>query len=877
MKFIHVLTAFIAAFVLISCNEKVDTNVNINDSGRTTFTLDIGRPPSESTRATAAQEDEIKTVHAYLFVSDGKTMAGMLIPTTTQAVINGSSASVTITIDNDNFFIDNPGDNRAEFYLVANADIVPLPEDRTAKAAFLNATVSGFDNNATGDDFSGLVATKYVGTWNFSVGENTDLTTMPPVLDRVQSRVFVSNTQVLGDDANGLDGYRISFSGLADRAVLTNNKTENFTGVLYNGTYDYTVKGDNDEADFYNQEPVGYFYPVPSSKRVTVTVSNPSGTATGQATFSPSYGKNYRIKVTPSTDAGTVLGVEIEIWKGEETRDRYMVVVVAGQSNAVGYDESVIDLDGLQKVNPNAFQLAYRDTYGGNLEIVPLKHRADDLQDMSNITNVGGGKGTKGIHLPLANELLRRIPKGYKIMVIPVAFGGTAFSSGSDVSYDTPGMKPDLRIGRWGTGTAYARTMIDRTIHALNMNPDNKFLGVVWCQGEHDRGNPKQHYIKFADMAEKFFAAINVNHADRCPKGVADKDLWYNYSSTRYWCNWYNGNNASATFGGYKVWNPNTFVHVPQNTDTNAQGGNGNTSSARESHFGNNAYAKVIAPMVAQCMDDNGGLFNGKPNINNVRFVEKNIRENAASLGGSMDDSDIKTGMQFFFTFRTYYHNIVTASPFTSSANNPLSIANSTDLIDINGVARTRPVLSLPASQGGYVRILQNQGSAVITGAWSVAFLVKRTGDLKANNQPIIHGTKSNSPYFGYKAYGDEAVGENIEFVAERIPTSGNRNLATPAQFIDADNVRAQDQWVHYVITFNGISKTRVYANGQLVSESVLSGFAAADFTELYIGRSDQYPNTIGAMLADVGLWNKELTEATVKKLYLYSYYGYTK
>lgn len=896
MKFINVALAVISAFALLSCNDKFADDAATKPCSQTSITLNIGT--DELSRATQVEENAIKTITAYLFVAQGKPMAGTLVPTTTKAVINGSSASVTIFIHNNDAL--PVSSRRVEIYLLANNPPLTLPNDATARNTYLNnALTSGFDNTATGANFKGLVAETNVTTIDIPLNIQVNWPSAI-VLKRVQSRIFVSNTKAVNDISNGLQGYTLSFSNLAQQAVVTNPRfPSNFSGVTYNGTYNYTIKGDNSDENFVNQEPVGYIYPNPTEKPVTVTVTDLNKN-TKSTTFVPTAGKNYRVKVTPGATAAE-LAVSVELWEGynNDTRDKYMVVVVSGQSNSVGYDESPVLIDGISKPDPNAFQLAYRDLTGGNLNIVPLKSRSDNLQDMSYV----GPYGPKGIHLPLAKELLKRIPKGYKILVIPVAYGGTAFTTGTiNNSYDAVGMKPALAPGRWGAGTPYAKTVIDRTKYALSLNPENKFLGVVWCQGEFDKGASKSQYPAFDAMTKEFFAAINSTYADRCPKGVADKDLWYNCSSTRYWHIWGHSDNCSDIFGGYKVWNPNTFINVPLQTDTNATNGTGATSGNRPTHFGNDAFSTVIAPMVAQCMDENGGLFNGNPNIAAQRFIEKDIRAAAATVGGKFTDADIQQQLLLFMPFSTKVsENTAPASGGYAVSGNINNNLVSDVFMDVNGNRRTRQVLQITPSSSSLTMARQ----ANISGAWSVAFMVKRTssltaaGHLLANHQPVLYGTNLTSPFFGYKTFtantNDEVVaGGNVEFVAERLTSSSadegkNRSYAMPGRFIDADNVRTMDQWIHYVMTFDGNNRTAIYINGQLIHfPSVggaitlspyvqFSGLAAADFTTLYIGKTTKINNTLGAKLADVGIWNKELTEPTVKKLYLYSYYGYSR
>lgn len=888
MKFINVAAAVISAFALLSCNEKFADDSASTPGNQTTITLNIGA--EELSRATQGQENAIKTITAYLFVANGYDWAGTWVPSTTKAVIRGSSATVTIIMNNENSIPDSQ--RRVDIFLVANNPPITLPTGKGAGiSAFMSALTSGFDNTATGDDFKGLPAMQWAWTLSIKRGEIQTYST-PVVLGRVQARTFVSNTKALSDISNGLQGYTLSFSGLAEQAVLYQPRNPNsFTGVTFNGTYTYNIKGDNSEENFNNQEPVGYIYPSPSNKPVTVTVTDPNRN-TKSTTFVPLAGKNYRINVTPGATAAE-LGISVELWTGNDTSEKYMVVVVAGQSNSVGYDESPINFNGVSQLEPNAFQLAYRAVAGGNLNIVPLQPSSDNLQDMLSIRPTI--PGAKGIHLPLAKELLKRIPKGYKILVVPVAFGGTAFTSGVPGNYFASEMRPDFAARKWGAGTPYAKTMIDRTKYALNLNPKNKFLGVVWCQGEHDRNNSKLQYPLFDAMATEFFTAINASHASRCPKGRADKDLWYNYSTTAYWHVWNGGNNCSDIFGGYKVWNPNTFIHIPLDTPTNATNRvNPQLSSAWPSHFGDDAFSKVIAPMVVQCMDDNGGLFNGNPNIAAGRFVEKDIRAAAATLGGKFTDADIQQNLLLFMPFaRTPTENSATAGGYDASgAVNASMVAE--NFIDVNGRGRSRNVLQiLPSST-----MLKISRATNVSGAWSVAFMVKRTSSLTSANytvaEPILYGTNVNSPFFGYKTLtsgsNDEVVaGGNVEFVAQRV-TSDNRALTMPGRFIDADNVRTMDQWIHYVITSNGTNRTSIYINGEriifpqandrtvtLTPYLQFSDSPTTDLSTLFIGKTVSHSNTLGAKLADLGIWNKELSEQTVKKLYLYSYYGYTK
>lgn len=290
--------------------------------------------------------------------------------------------------------------------------------------------------------------------------------------------------------------------------------------------------------------------------------------------------------------------------------DKFVVVCIAGQSNAVGYDESPVDAN---------FTYANRDTnrikqlgfYGeNNLKIIDLGYCAESMQDMTAHNRPGTETaGTKGIHLPLANLMLDYIPEDYGVLMLPISFGGTGFTSGNVGTYSSELKKPSETgagqgtvVLKWGVDTAYYNTLKDRIIYALNLNEENLFAGIVWCQGENDKTNAAGHYSGFQDMTNALFAALNnAGLGSRVPKGTWDKDIWYNMETVSYW---YSQNQCQQIWDNYKAWNPNTYIEIPRDTESNEVNGTGQTTSNYPSHFGNNAYQKVIAPRVLQKMID---------------------------------------------------------------------------------------------------------------------------------------------------------------------------------------------------------------------------------------------------------------------------------
>lgn len=278
---------------------------------------------------------------------------------------------------------------------------------------------------------------------------------------------------------------------------------------------------------------------------------------------------------------------------------KYMILCVAGQSNAVGYDESEIPKDYLQRFDRSRiFQLGL---YGDdNLRPIPLGPCAQNFQDMRPFGHPANPTvGTRGIHLPLADALLPHIPEDYDILVIPCAYGGTGFTLGQYGAYDSDRLRPEPGIWRWGVESCYYKALCDRISYALQMNPDNRFLAMVWCQGEWDSEDAAGHLEGFGKMTEDFFARMHSLWPDRVFKGNWDKDIWFNMETVAFWHSYHQ---CPQIWENYRIWNPKTYVPIPRSADSNEVNGTGITAKQRSAHFGNGSFEKIVAPAVADVM-----------------------------------------------------------------------------------------------------------------------------------------------------------------------------------------------------------------------------------------------------------------------------------
>lgn len=551
-----------------------------------------------------------------------------------------------------------------------------------------------------------------------------------------------------------------------------------------------------------------------------------------------------------------------------EVGDKYMIVAVAGQSNATGYDQSPVEAVDLE-TSPRAFQLSYRRDATEGPSIIPLTWCADDIDARKEAkTNESGHFGLKGIHLPLAKELVKYVPSDYKILVIPVSYSSSRFETTiSYGSYNSTTMAPNQMTTyvRWGLNSAYVPTIINRIKYALDLDSRNKFLGIVWCQGENDSGKSSLQYSQFTTMADYILENLN-GYADRSAYKAIDKRSWFSYSSCNYWTDWHSNEDASEVFGGYKHWNPDNFIHVPASTLSNPDDGG---AGGGHYHFGKNAFREVVAPMLAARMNENGVLFNNKTPL--MHFTDQTTAVQAEKEGGSLEDIDIQSSLALFMPFDESPTGKI-GSPMVT--NSKLSLTQAEGLTDIRGDSRERKALLLTPT-GGFIKV---RGVPPVTD-WSMAFLLKRTGSLTNQTQSVFQGVLADGTqsFIGFKKFISTAGVAGIsEFVVEPISHNVKKQSAA-GQFMAADKVRSLTDWIHYTVTYKSATKeVTIYMNGDLVQRVKLDIDSPGDFYTMYIGNSGTVP-TIEGQLADFFLWSKVIEPATMRKVFLMSYYGYIK
>lgn len=257
----------------------------------------------------------------------------------------------------------------------------------------------------------------------------------------------------------------------------------------------------------------------------------------------------------------------------------YFVIPVAGQSNMMAYGEGLPLPDTLDAPHPRIKQLARRATVtpGGAAcqynDIIPLDHCPHDVQNMSGINHPKadlkkGQYGTVGQALHIAKKLLPYIPEDAGILMVPCSRGGAAFTQGADGAFNAASGATEASA-RWGVDKPLYQDLISRTKAALDKNPKNVLLAVVWMQGEFDlsSANYAQQPTLFAQMVKQFRTDL-VSYAAQMPDFNTSSVPWLCGDTTYYWKNLYPVQ-FEVVYGGYKTCQePNVFF-VPFMTDEN--------------------------------------------------------------------------------------------------------------------------------------------------------------------------------------------------------------------------------------------------------------------------------------------------------------------
>lgn len=327
--------------------------------------------------------------------------------------------------------------------------------------------------------------------------------------------------------------------------------------------------------------------------------------------------------------------------------EKFVIIGVWGQSNAVGYDESVATLYDVPKYENRLFQVSCRDD---KLNIEPLTLCAKNIQNMESdvyrtdftaqikksraVFGLKDGRYTKGIHLPLANLIASAIPDDYGVLIVPGAYGGQSITNFLKSTTNSPGC----------AGGYYARFIkaMKKALEHGAQSDKNILAGIIWCQGEQDSAEMSGLAYK-----EKFNALISdaktdlASFANRTAFNSLDK-IWYCYEYPLHFKKQKYGRDILTA--QKELLGISNYVKVDDNHLTNTQT---YTSAIKEAHYGQNYFRTHIAPSVFEKLKENGALLSVK--ISEPEYIAKSeyiskIDELSSTISILKANLDILTG-----------------------------------------------------------------------------------------------------------------------------------------------------------------------------------------------------------------------------------------
>ncbi len=204
--------------------------------------------------------------------------------------------------------------------------------------------------------------------------------------------------------------------------------------------------------------------------------------------------------------------------KARASNEAYDIVVVAGQSNAVGRGLGPSSADGSQsEFADRVFQLG---RFGQeNMQVIPA---SEPLQSWGQVP--GRWAGRKGFAYPFALRLASSLKNGRRVLLIPAARGSTTILQWDDKIEPDP--QHPFTHARKQDSTVLYDDMLERIKFVLAHYPKSRVVAVLWSQGEADVlqiANPRSDIhdlMSSADVYQKALADLRARlRADLSSQG----------------------------------------------------------------------------------------------------------------------------------------------------------------------------------------------------------------------------------------------------------------------------------------------------------------------------------------------------------------------
>ena len=176
--------------------------------------------------------------------------------------------------------------------------------------------------------------------------------------------------------------------------------------------------------------------------------------------------------------------------------EKYDIILQAGQSNAAGYGHGPAENPFIP--NPSVLYLTQGNPQAaeyepkGELEIAVAAERPDPDHPGDMLGDFSLGFAQKYVEAGL-------LAPDRKLLIIRAAVGATGFLK-----------------GYWRIGDPLYQRMLRMTDYVLNLNPENRLVGFLWHQGEHEAAfanDPQRYHDQFFAVVE----AVRARYGEKLP------------------------------------------------------------------------------------------------------------------------------------------------------------------------------------------------------------------------------------------------------------------------------------------------------------------------------------------------------------------------
>ena len=560
--------------------------------------------------------------------------------------------------------------------------------------------------------------------------------------------------------------------------------------------------------------------------------------------------------------------------------DFWYLLPLAGQSNCVGYGEAPFEpyYDNISTWDDNRIKQLGRyvpdnwttreitaDSYNA---ITDASQCLDHVQFMrashhASIPDNDPHGGTVGAGLYIARMLLKHLPPNAGILLLPQARGGAAFTAGTVGTYD-PATGASNNAQRWGINRPLYQDMIDRTIFALSQNPDNRLLAVVWLQGEMDQNNPTGHKPLFVEQLEQYRADLEAaGLGDQLPPESEGGIKWFCGSSTIWQLDTANRMAVYQNYADLEEERDDVhYIKLYEMPDgglvrTNANTGDGRTSSTRKIHFGSEALRHNVAKLLAEAITAYCVL-------PETATVNNEVIMSMAYDGADLQVTRIKTGSNQTRTFDIgdTVSDLAVQVEFSTGAidtpvNNGLWATRNTPPI-ITDPDLQIPVLSVNTTTVNRFFVDHDNG---VDGDPNGAYNITKLALIK----PIFSGGQTNYNFMsGLKNVFWYVGGSDVSDV---IQTSFQWGGGTSTIYTLPES--HDQKWILLIATCDnstvGQCTERIYINGIQVAEFVYSANRQCDksFSTVYDGKQLPFIGSI----AEYRYYDRALRNVEVRRL----------